>query len=106
MYTISDFLITNYIIDHCKNKTPDELTDIKFSVVNNITFASLSTRIGLHKFILARSVQLTESITHFYKRQQKINHTIGHEVRFNYILKLLLDNKTVIFLDSLSFGRK
>lgn len=74
-------MITTYIIEHCKNKTPGEITDIRSSLVNNITFASLSTRIGLHRFLLAKSVQLTEVITRFYEHQQKNNHKIGQEVR-------------------------
>lgn len=80
LYIISDFLITTYIIEHCNNKTPGEITDIRSSLVNNITFASLSTRIGLHRFLLAQSVELTESISRFYEHQQKTNHKIGQEV--------------------------
>jgi len=80
LYNISDFLITTYIIDHCNNKTPGEITDIRSSLVNNITFASLSIRIGLHRFILAKSVKLTEAIEKFYVHQQKNNYKIGQEV--------------------------
>lgn len=80
LYIISDFLITTYIIEHCNNRTPGEITDIRSSLVNNITFASLSARIGLHRFLLARSVSLTESISRFYEHQQKTNHKIGEEV--------------------------
>lgn len=82
---VSDFLITTYIVEHCYNKTPGEITDIRSSLVNNITFASLSVRIGLHKFVLAKSVQLTEAIDRFFEHQQKNNHQIGQEVRFNLI---------------------
>lgn len=81
MYNISDFVITTYIIEHCQDKTPGEITDIRSSLVNNITFASLSTRIGLHRFLLAKSVKLTEAIDRFYEHQQKNNHKIGQEVR-------------------------
>lgn len=88
---ISDFLITTYIIEHCNNKTPGEITDIRSSLVNNITFASLSIRIGLHRFILAQSVKLTEAIDRFYEYQQKNNHKIGQEVRF-YLYNLNNNN--------------
>ncbi|XP_003240109.1 endoribonuclease dcr-1 isoform X4 [Acyrthosiphon pisum] len=79
---ILDFLITTYIIEHCYHKTPGEITDIRSSLVNNITFASLSARIGLHRFILAKSVQMTEAIDRFYEHQQKNNHKIGQEVLY------------------------
>ncbi|XP_026808824.1 endoribonuclease Dicer-like isoform X3 [Rhopalosiphum maidis] len=79
---ILDFLITTYIIEHCYNKTPGEITDIRSSLVNNITFASLSARIGLHRFILAQSIQMTEAIDRFYEHQQKNNHKIGQEILY------------------------
>lgn len=75
-----DFLITTYIIEHCSKKTPGEITDIRSSLVNNITFASLSTRIGLHRFLLAKSLKLTEAIGRFYEHQKKNNYKIGQEV--------------------------
>jgi len=79
---ILDFLITTYIIDHCNNKTPGEITDIRSSLVNNNTFASLSIRIGLHKFMLAKSVKLTETIGRFHVHLQKNNYKIGQEVLY------------------------
>lgn len=85
LYDISDFLITSYVIEHCNNKTIDEIKDIKSSLVNNITFASLSIRIGLHRFILANSMEMTEAIDRFYKYQQKNNHKIGQDVRLKLI---------------------
>lgn len=74
-------MITTYIIEHCNNKSPGEITDIRSALVNNITFASLSIRIGLHKFLLAKSVKLTEAIDSFYEHQKKNNYKIGQEVR-------------------------
>ncbi|XP_026819706.1 endoribonuclease Dicer-like [Rhopalosiphum maidis] len=79
---ILDFLITTYIIEHCHQKTPGEITDIRSSLVNNITFSSLSIRIGLHRFILAKSLKMTEAIDRFYKNQQKNNFKIGQEVLY------------------------
>ncbi|XP_050430735.1 endoribonuclease dcr-1 isoform X3 [Adelges cooleyi] len=79
---ILDFLITTYIIEHCSNKSPGEITDIRSSLVNNITFASLSARIGLHRFLLAESIKLTEAIDRFYEHQAKNNHKIGQEVLY------------------------
>ncbi|XP_025190355.1 endoribonuclease Dicer-like [Melanaphis sacchari] len=77
-----DFLITTYIIEHCHQKTPGEITDIRSSLVNNLTFSSLSIRIGLHRFILAKSPDMSEAIDRFYKHQQKNNHKIGHDVLY------------------------
>jgi len=86
LYVISDFLITTYIIEHCHQKTPGEITDIRSSLVNNITFSSLSIRIGLHRFILAKSLKMTEAIDRFYKNQQQNNFKIGQEVKFYFII--------------------
>lgn len=103
-------MITTYIIEHCYQKTPGEITDIRSSLVNNITFASLSARIGLHRFILAKSVQMTEAIDRFYEHQQKNNHKIGQEVKFNLIFLIyysvyscIIDH---IILDFVSHRRK
>lgn len=107
LFNILDFLITTYIIEHCNNKTPGEITDIRSSLVNNITFASLSTRIGLHRFILAKSVRLTDAIDRFYEYQQKNDHKIGQEVRFynfgssHYILEILEKELLNYFIDKL-----
>lgn len=73
-------MITTYIIEHCHNKTPGDITDIRSSLVNNITFASLSVRIGLHRFILAESLELTNAIDRFFEHQQKNQHKIGQNV--------------------------
>lgn len=86
LYFILDFLITSYIFEHCNDKTIKDIKDIIYSLVNNITFASLSIRIGLHRFILAKSVEITEAIDRFYKYQQRNNHKIGQDVRLNLIL--------------------
>lgn len=74
-------MITSYIIEHCTNKSPGEITDIRSSLVNNITFASLSVRIGLHRFLLAESIKLTEAIDRFYEHQEKNHHRVGQEVK-------------------------
>ncbi|XP_050534312.1 endoribonuclease Dicer-like isoform X2 [Daktulosphaira vitifoliae] len=79
---ILDFLITSYIIEHCTNKSPGEITDIRSSLVNNITFASLSARIGLHRFLLSESIKLTEAIDRFYEHQEKNHHQVGQEVLY------------------------
>lgn len=78
-------MITSYIVDHCNDKTINEIKDIKSALVNNITFASLSIRIGLHRFILANSIETNEAIDRFYKYQHKNNHKIGQDVRFKLI---------------------
>ncbi|VVC34156.1 PAZ domain,Helicase, C-terminal,Ribonuclease III domain,DEAD/DEAH box helicase domain,P-loop containing [Cinara cedri] len=79
---ILDFIITTYITEHCSNKTTEEITDIRSSLVNNITFASLSIRIGLHRFLLSNSIKLTEAIDRFYEYQQRIDHKISQEVLY------------------------
>lgn len=88
-------MITSYTIQYCKKITPGEISEIKSSLVNNITFSSLSTRIGLHRFILAKSLEMTEAIDRFYNIQQKKNHTIWQEV--NFFLQIL--SKLIKFND-------
>lgn len=80
LHNISEFLITSYLTEYIDKKTT-EIAIIKSAIVNNSTFASLSTRLGLHKFILSRSMKLTDMIDRFYKHNLKLKHEIGHEVR-------------------------
>lgn len=78
--------MTTYIIQYCNNKTPEEISDIRFALVNNITFAALSIRIGLHRCFLYTSFKLNEEIDRFFEHQHRSNHKIGPEVRFKFIL--------------------
>ncbi|KAL1131763.1 hypothetical protein AAG570_011376 [Ranatra chinensis] len=76
---ILDFLITAHIYDKCGNLSPGELTDLRSALVNNVTFACLIVRFGLHKFILARACTLTDIINKFVQHQESRNHVIGAE---------------------------
>lgn len=78
--------MTAYITQYCENNTPDEITDIRFSLVNNIIFAALSIRIGLHRCFLYTSHKLYIDIQRFFDHQNRSNHRIGPEVRFKFIL--------------------
>lgn len=71
---ILDFLITTHIFEHCDNLTPGELTDLRSALVNNVTLASIAVRIGLHKFLLLRSFQLSKVIESFVERQESRQH--------------------------------
>jgi len=82
----SDFLITTYVMEHGNTKTSGSLTQIRASLVNNSIFGSLSARIGLHKFVLANSVTMTEAIDRFYKYFQNTNYQIGQDVKFYLII--------------------
>lgn len=83
----------SYLTDHCNEKTPTNIAMIKDSIVNNCTYASISTRIGLHKFILARSVKLINAIDNFNKHRLLRNHKVGQEVRLN--LNLVFYNEFI-----------
>lgn len=76
----SDFLITAYIYENCGKLTPGELTDLRSALVNNITFACLTVRQELHKFLDAASPLLLDAIDRFVRFQEKRKHIIDEEV--------------------------
>ena len=102
---VLDFLVTSYIFERCVMMDPGKLTDLRSSLVNNVTLACIVVRHGLHKFLLAESVLLIESIKKFVKFQDMKNHEISDQImlldteddaaiavntRFNFKIKLLM----------------
>jgi endoribonuclease Dicer len=79
-FYIIDFLITCYIYENCGDLSPGELTDLRSALVNNVTFACLSVRLGLHTHMVARVCELSNIINRFVKHQENRHHAIGAEV--------------------------
>ncbi|XP_039289133.1 endoribonuclease Dicer [Nilaparvata lugens] len=79
---ILDFLVTTHMYEYCDNLTPGELTDLRSALVNNVTLASIAVRIGLHKFLLLRSCQLSKVIEAFVERQESRNHDFSDDTLF------------------------
>ncbi|XP_033323014.2 endoribonuclease Dcr-2 isoform X1 [Megalopta genalis] len=77
---VIDFLITSYIYEYCGNLNPGALTDLRSALVNNITFACLSVRYGLHTALLAYAPQLIVSVDRFVKFQEERNHVVNDEL--------------------------
>lgn len=82
---VSDFLITCHIYETCGNLSPGALTDLRSALVNNITFACLAVRYGLHTNLLAYAPKLYEIVDRFVKFQEERNYVINDEVRERYI---------------------
>ncbi|XP_015183335.1 PREDICTED: endoribonuclease Dicer isoform X2 [Polistes dominula] len=76
---IIDFLITAYIHQNWKSLNPGDVTDLRSALVNNITFACLAVKYGLHTSLLAYAPQLNDVIDRFVKFQEKGNHTFDNE---------------------------
>lgn len=77
---VLDFLVTSYIFERCVMMDPGKLTDLRSSLVNNVTLACIVVRNGLHKYLLAESVLLIESIKKFVKFQDMKNHEITDQI--------------------------
>lgn len=77
---VSDFLITCHIYESCGNLSPGALTDLRSALVNNVTFACLAVRYGLHTCLLAYAPQLHEIINRFVKFQEERDYAINDEV--------------------------
>ncbi|XP_015599757.1 endoribonuclease Dicer isoform X2 [Cephus cinctus] len=77
---VLDFLITVYIFEYCGNLDPGALTDLRSALVNNITFASLAVRYGLHTALLSYAPKLSDIIDRFVKFQEERNHVIDDEL--------------------------
>ncbi|OAD61482.1 Endoribonuclease Dicer [Eufriesea mexicana] len=77
-YEKLEFLV--YIYENCKNINPGTLTDLRSALVNNITFACLAVRHGLHTALLSYTPQLSNVIERFVKYQEERNHVINDEL--------------------------
>ncbi|KAK6635205.1 hypothetical protein RUM44_000456 [Polyplax serrata] len=75
--SILDFLITTYLYENCENLGPGQITDIRSSLVNNITFGCYAVRYELHKYLLSLSSPLMGAIEHFVKFQASNGHVIN-----------------------------
>ncbi|KAI4478811.1 hypothetical protein M0804_011557 [Polistes exclamans] len=76
---IIDFLITAYIHQNWESLNPGHVTDLRSALVNNITFACLAVKYGLHTSLLAYAPQLNDVIDRFVKFQEEGNHTVNNE---------------------------
>ncbi|KAK9308230.1 hypothetical protein QLX08_001702 [Tetragonisca angustula] len=77
---ILDFLITNYIYENCGNLNPGALTDLRSALVNNIIFACLTVRHGLHVALLSYTPELNNTIERFVKFQEDRNFAVNDEL--------------------------
>lgn len=75
-------MITCYIYENCGNLNPGALTDLRSALVNNITFACLAVRYGLHAALLAYAPKLNDIIDRFVKFQEERNHVVNDEVLY------------------------
>ncbi|KAG5314150.1 DICER Endoribonuclease, partial [Acromyrmex insinuator] len=79
---ILDFLITCYIYENDVNLSPGDLTDLRSALVNNITFACLSVRHGLHTALLAYAPKLHEIIDCFVRFQEERDYVVNDELLY------------------------
>lgn len=77
---LSDFLITGYIHQYWELLSPGEVTDLRSALVNNITFACLAVKYGLHTALLSYAPQLNDVIDRFVKFQEERNYVVDNEV--------------------------
>ncbi|CAK9806078.1 Endoribonuclease Dicer [Anthophora quadrimaculata] len=77
---ILDFLITVYIYEKCDNLNPGTMTDLRSALLNNITFACLTVRLGLHTGLLSYAPLLNNAIERFVRFQEERNHVINDEI--------------------------
>ncbi|CAK1555353.1 unnamed protein product [Leptosia nina] len=80
---IIDFLITAHIYENCGDLKPGELTDLRSSLVNNVTFASYVVKLGLHKFFCSDlNPTLDGAILNFVEHQVQRDHNIEEDVLY------------------------
>ncbi|XP_055855641.1 endoribonuclease Dicer [Episyrphus balteatus] len=86
---ILDFLMSCYIFERCKHMNPGEITDLRSSLVNNVTLACVCVRNRFHQYILYESPTLSESIRKFVEFQNTQDHRVTEQV------KILLEETVV-----------
>lgn len=72
-------LITTYVHETCKHLPVDHNEDLRISLANDILYAVLVVRLGLHKFLMYESPYLMEKIDEFVRKQERVNHGIRHD---------------------------
>jgi len=88
-------LITCYIYENCGNLSPGDLTDLRSALVNNITFACLTVRYGLHIMLLAFAPKLHEIIDRFVKFQEERDFVVNDEVGY---INFTTNVKNIIYI--------
>ncbi|XP_046388881.1 endoribonuclease Dicer-like isoform X2 [Ischnura elegans] len=76
---VLDFVITCHIYETGGNLSPGQLTDLRSALVNNITFASLVVRYGLHRHLLHLSPSLMEAIDTFVEFQLQRDNAVTED---------------------------
>lgn len=77
---VIDFLITLYIFDYCGNLSPGDLSDLRSALVNNIIFACLTVKYGLHTSLLYNEPSVGKKINEFVNFQVLRNHLIDDDL--------------------------
>lgn len=73
---VLDFLITSYITEQCQKMDPGKLTDLRSALVNNVTLACVVVRNGIHKYLRAQNLLLSEAIKKFVDYQTSQDHVV------------------------------
>lgn len=61
---------------------PGNLTDLRSSLVNNVTLACIVVRNELHKFLLYENHLLMETIKRFVEYQGSVQHKVTDQIIF------------------------
>lgn len=78
---IIDFLVTSHIFENCRELKPGEMTDLRSALVNNVTFAAYTVKLGLHKYLCSElNPSLEKAIMKFVEHQIERNHEIEFDV--------------------------
>ncbi|GBP91875.1 Endoribonuclease Dcr-1 [Eumeta japonica] len=78
-----DFLITAHIFEQHQNLNPGELTDLRSALVNNVTFASYTVKLGLQKYLCSQfNPVLDSAIINFVEYQMQRNHVMTEDVLY------------------------
>ncbi|KAG6448847.1 hypothetical protein O3G_MSEX005733 [Manduca sexta] len=80
---ILDFLVTSHIYENSDKLKPGEITDLRSALVNNVTFAAFTVRLGLHKYLCSElNPTLSKAILNFVEHQRENNHNIIVDVLY------------------------
>ncbi|XP_055921701.1 endoribonuclease Dicer [Eupeodes corollae] len=78
---ILDFLVSCHIFERCTHMNPGEITDLRSSLVNNVTLACVCVRNRFHQYILYESPKLSECIRKFVEFQKTQDHRVTDQVK-------------------------
>ncbi|XP_065211445.1 endoribonuclease Dicer-like isoform X2 [Planococcus citri] len=98
--SILDLLLTGYVHEYGQDRKISEVREIRVSLMNDVVFAIVAVRIGLHKVLFYDSVRLMKKIDQFVQEENRVNCQVSYDE-----LLFLIEETNNAVIDSVDVPR-